>query len=70
MTAIRNPWKLGAIADSVCKIEKLGPRSQALATLRNLLDTLTQIERSLSAIEREDANRAAAAEASAKFFQN
>jgi hypothetical protein len=66
MSTRRNPWALGDIAESITRLEKLG-RSQTLATLRNLLDMLTQIEASLSLIEHEDANRAAAAEAARKF---
>jgi hypothetical protein len=69
MSTRRNPWALGDIADSVVKLEKLGVRSQALTTIRDLLDTLGQIERSLTLIEREDANRAAAREASVKFHK-
>jgi hypothetical protein len=67
VTIRKNPWALGGIAGSVTKLEKLGVRSQTLATLRDMLDTLGKIEASLSAIERADANRAAAAKASADF---
>jgi hypothetical protein len=67
MSALRkgNPWKHGDLNDTLIKLEKLNSRGCDL--LRDLLDTLGQIERSLSAVEREDANRAAAQEASAKF---
>jgi hypothetical protein len=63
----KNPWALGHIAQSVTTLEKLGGRSQVLETLRDLLDTLSKIEASLSAVEHEDENRAAAAKASAEF---
>ena len=67
VTIRKNPWALGGICESVTKLEKLGVRSQVLDTLRDMLDTLGKIEASLSAVEREDANRAAAKEASAEF---
>jgi hypothetical protein len=67
LTIRKNPWALGNIAESVTKLEKLGVRSQVLDTLRDALDTLSKIEAGLSAVEQEDANRAAAAKASAEF---
>ena len=67
VTIRKNPWALGGLAESVTKLEKLGVRSQVLETLRDMLDTLGKIEGSLSAVEREDENRAAAAKASAEF---
>jgi len=67
VTIRKNPWALGGVAESVVKLEKLGVRSQVLDTLRDMLDTLNKIEASLSAVERGDANRFAAQEASAEF---
>jgi hypothetical protein len=67
ITLRRNPWRLGNLNDIAVKLEKLDGRSQTLATIRDLMDTLRTLESSLAAIEREDANRAAAQEAARKF---
>jgi hypothetical protein len=67
MSAIRkmNPWKDGELNESLAKLQKLVVKSQA--TLRDVLDTLGRIEKSLAGIEREDQSRRAIHEAAAKL---
>jgi hypothetical protein len=60
--------KHSAIAEGVAKLEKLNATSKIAAALRNVLDMLDQIEKRLSAVEREDERLRLNREAAKKFF--
>jgi hypothetical protein len=69
MTSKTNPWRHGNIVELVAKLEKHGD-SESLRKLRDVLDILDRIEKSLSDMENEAERRRDIAEAAAKIKAN
>lgn len=61
MNKLNNPWRNGAFAECIAKLEKIGvKRPAAFDTIQEILDIL-------DAIDREDARRDACRKASEAF---